>query len=47
MQGPLLFIININGLDNNAVYMVSKVEDNPKIGSIVDSEGIILLKVLD
>lgn len=36
---PLLFVICINDLDDNVVYIVSKLENVCKIDGIVDSEG--------
>jgi len=36
--GPLLFVIYINDLDENAQGMISKFADDTKVGSIVDSE---------
>ncbi|XP_059506828.1 extracellular calcium-sensing receptor-like [Stegostoma tigrinum] len=36
--GPLLFVINIHGLDENVKDMINKCEDDAKIDSIVDSE---------
>eukprot|EP00061_Rhincodon_typus_P006396 g26998.t1 len=36
--GPLLFVIYINDMDENVQGMISKFEDDTKIGGIVDSE---------
>eukprot|EP00061_Rhincodon_typus_P008938 g32004.t1 len=35
---PLLFVININDLEENVAGLISKSADNTKIGAVADSE---------
>ena len=37
--GPLLFVIDINDIDENVRGMISKFADDTKIGRVVNSEG--------
>ena len=36
--GPLLFIVDINDLEENVAGLISKFADDTKIGGVVDSE---------